>query len=430
LTRVICNQLGSAEIPKRPVWTVVDSANAQPYAALDFDRPALSDLYFSLNLGLLQLPEYRAAAEAFEQHPELSEGIMVDAGGFLLKPEPTNVTRGLVTNFLWRYLREGERLDWDESRFEETCNELWAELQRKSIVLHTILPLSNLRMGIDALAFGEELTVLPASKEDLERWMNRDRSLGPLSAGPPEWMPQYVDKPGVLHARHSVVGRARSTDLNGAHGHLPGVDAARVTTALRLALNAPISVIFQEQRSEGLMAFGGDGMSWGWSPRPLARVVTLDQGNAAQVIKVWQLLLTSPNIDLLRLPLRRWESSLLRANLKDQLIDAWISLEALLLPDIRDELKHRAGLRLAELLGKDGLSRQAIYKDAQASYGWRSDIVHGSPPKKPASQQELVRTARLTAEYVRETLLKVLYLTDRFVARDLESLLIARETGY
>lgn len=328
LTHAICSQLDGAEIPKRPVWTVVASADAASYVALDVDRPAFSDLRFSLTIGLLQLPEYGAAAEAVENAPELSEGIIVDAGGFLRPPEPMNATRALLTNFLWRYLREGERLDWDETRFADTFNELCAELRRKSVAFHTTLPLSNLKMDIAALDFGDGLKLLPASKEELERWINRDRSLPPLGAGPPQWNTHYVDRPGVLHAHQTVVGRPPSTDLNAVWGQLPRVDADHAITALRLVLDAPIAVIFQEQHSEGLMAFGGGGTSWGWSPPPRGPFATLDQEKATQVIHVWRLLQTSPNIDLLRLPLRRWESSLLRANLEDKLIDAWISLEA------------------------------------------------------------------------------------------------------
>lgn len=98
------------------------------------------------------------------------------------------------------------------------------------------------------------------------------------------------------------------------------------------------------------------------------------------------------------------------------------------MPEITSELM-RAAVRLAELLGNDGLSRQAVYDEAHASYSWRSKIVHGSTPKKSAKQQELADTARVTTEYVREALLKVLDLTDRFVAKELESHLLSRESG-
>lgn len=71
LTQSICGQLEGVAIPTRPVSTVV--------------RPALSDLRVGLTLSLLELPEYKAAAEAIENDPELGEGIIIDAGGTLQK---------------------------------------------------------------------------------------------------------------------------------------------------------------------------------------------------------------------------------------------------------------------------------------------------------------------------------------------------------
>jgi len=399
---------------------------------LDIERLALPDLHFSLSISLLRLPEYAAVAEAIENAPGLREGITIDAGGFLRGPERTNLTRALVTNFLWRYLREGVQLDWDETRFVKTFNELKAELRRKSVVFHTTLPLSNLKMDIPALDFGDELKLLPASIEELERWINRDRSLPPLGAGPPEWNNLYVDKPAVLHARQLVVGRPPSTDPGVVLNQLPRVNADHAITALRLVMNTPISVIFQEHDSEGLMAFDGRSISWGWSPPPLGPLATLDQDKVTQVKHVWQLLQTSPNIDNVKLPLRRWESSLLRASYEDRLIDAWVSLEALLLGGQDGELSYRAAVRLAEFLGTSGADRKTIYDATKISYRWRSVVVHGLKPnskkvKELVKRQSLQESVRLTIEYLRSALLKVLDLPGRFDPNRLESNLLSRD---
>lgn len=233
----------------------------------------------------------------------------------------------------------------------------------------------------------------------------------------------------MLHVRQVVVGQARPGDLNAALDQLPHFDAGRVITALRLALQAPIMVLFEEHESEGLLAFGGRGTRWGGTPPRLIPVATLDQERAEQVIHIWQRLQESPNIDFLGLPLRRWESSLLRTSLEDRLIDAWISLEALLLGGLEGELTYRAALRLAELLGATGTDRQAIYKGAKVSYGWRSKIVHGSRPKKAVDQENLAETVQVTTEYVRSALLKLLDLSSRFDPNKLESDLLGREAA-
>jgi hypothetical protein len=185
LTRAICGQFEGAEIPNTPVSTVVTLPATAPYVAIDFDRKDLSGLRFSLTIGLLKLAEYDTVAAAIEKAPAFTEGVVIDAGGILQPPERINITRALVTNFVWRYLHEGELLEWDETRFAEAYEELLAEIASKSIVFHTTLPLSNLRMDVGALDFGDELKLQPASIEELERWLNPDRSLLAVSSGLP-----------------------------------------------------------------------------------------------------------------------------------------------------------------------------------------------------------------------------------------------------
>ena len=177
------------------------------------------------------------------------------------------------------------------------------------------------------------------------------------------------------------------------------------------------------------MAFGGVGTSWSWSPPTLGPVATLNQENATHVIQVWRLLQTNPNIDHVRLPLRRWESSLLRPTLEDRLIDAWISLEALLLGEREGELSYRAAVRLAEFLGTSGADRKAIYDATRVSYNWRSAIVHGLSSGRLARRHPLQETVRLTTEYLRLVLLEVLELPSRFDPDRLEANLLTRESG-
>lgn len=429
LARKICCELKGQAIPKRPIWTVVNPPSAAPHVAMDFERPSLSDLHVSLSIGLLRMPEYGVVVEAIEKDPELREGIVVDAGGVLQKPERTNITRALLTNFLWRYLREGEQLDWDEPRFDETFNELRAEFHRKSVVSHTTLPLSNLKMGVASLDFSNELSLLPASIKELERWMNPDRSLPPLGTGPPQWSTHHVDKPAVLHIHKVVVGRVPPTEPQEDLEQSLRVNADLAITALRLIINTPISIIFQENRLEGMMAFTGTSTSWGQLFPTLGPVVTLDQEKAMQVTHVWHRLQTSSNIDRVRLPLRRWESSLLRQSLEDKLIDAWISLEALILGGQGGELSFRAAVLLAEFLGTSGANRKVIFDALRISYKWRSAIVHGSSTKKLAKQCSLQETVHVTTEYLRLALLKVLGLAGRFNPNKFEADLLNRESG-
>ncbi len=425
LTQEVCRQLEGQEVPKKLVVTVDNQPT--PHVALDFARPALSDLRLTLSIGLLKLPEYGEAAEAIEKDPELRKGIIIDAGGFLREPERINITRALLMNFLWRYMREGVQRDWDETRFLETFRELEVAFDLKTVVFHTTLPLTNLKVEVP-LDFGDGLSLLPASIKELERWLNPDPILATLiTNGPPRWDPHYVDKPAVLHSRKEVVGRP-PTDLY----EVPRVNVDDVINALRLVLNAPILPIFQENEMEGLIAWGGGGTSWGWLPPSVRTLVTLNQENATEVMRVWHLLHTSPNIDFLRLPLRRWGSSLQRPDYEDRLIDAWIGLEGLLLGEGEGELSFRAAVRLAEFLGTSGVDRKTIFHAARDSYNWRSKIVHAGTSndkavKKLTRTRPLPEAAQLTTEYLRSALLKVLALPGRFDPNRLESDLLGRD---
>lgn len=90
--------------------------------------------------------------------------------------------------------------------------------------------------------------------------------------------------------------------------------------------------------------------------------------------------------DRLRLPLGgslglvldRLDSVYSRRSPQDQLIDLWVALEALLLPDIREELRFRSSLRLAHLLGDDPGRKKEIFDLAMDSYVVRSKVVHGA----------------------------------------------------
>jgi hypothetical protein len=128
----------------------------------------------------------------------------------------------------------------------------------------------------------------------------------------------------------------------------------------------------------------------------------------------------------LSLPLRRWESSLMRPNPEDSLIDAWISLEALLLGGAEGELNYRASVRLAEFLGTSGAERKDIYDATRISYRWRSLIVHGSTDRRFTRRNPLQEAVQRTTDLLRSALLKVLDLPSRFEPNNLESTLLQR----
>ena len=83
---------------------------------------------------------------------------------------------------------------------------------------------------------------------------------------------------------------------------------------------------------------------------------------------------------------------------EDRVIDCWIALESLFLPDDPpQELSYRASLRIAYLLGKTPTTRERFFRAARQSYKTRSDIVHGresaDPHRIAADTEDIVRRA-------------------------------------
>jgi hypothetical protein len=96
------------------------------------------------------------------------------------------------------------------------------------------------------------------------------------------------------------------------------------------------------------------------------------------------------------LALRRFESAFERQDPADSLVDLWVAFEALLVPDARMELRYRAALRIARLVGSDAEDRQRVFKLALSSYDARSRVVHGA-----LGDGDLENVTRTTRELVR-----------------------------
>lgn len=111
--------------------------------------------------------------------------------------------------------------------------------------------------------------------------------------------------------------------------------------------------------------------------------------------------------DELAVPMRRYSSIARRASvteigrLEDQLIDAVIVIEALLVPDGREgEITLRLSLRAAWLLfPSDAGQRERTYEDARRVYKARSDVVHGM--HVPALEEVAEKAAALASDALR-----------------------------
>ena len=98
----------------------------------------------------------------------------------------------------------------------------------------------------------------------------------------------------------------------------------------------------------------------------------------------------------LGIALRRFGLASGRPNSEDTLLDLWITVEALLLPDGNSELSYRASLRLARLCGDSPQERRDAFALARSSYEARSKIVHGEEP--PEGMPHIISGTRTLAQ--------------------------------
>lgn len=81
----------------------------------------------------------------------------------------------------------------------------------------------------------------------------------------------------------------------------------------------------------------------------------------------------------IKLAINRFNSCFERRSSEDQLIDAWIGLEALFGESA--ELKYRMSSRISRYIGTSPDEREWIFNLARNTYDARSAIVHGNRPK-------------------------------------------------
>ena len=105
-------------------------------------------------------------------------------------------------------------------------------------------------------------------------------------------------------------------------------------------------------------------------------VVVVDDVVALQGL--WRQAQSALSDPLLAVPLKRFNDSYLRVDLDDRLIDYWVALESLFLPEgFTREMTELVAHAIAHYLGSTVSERNSIVALVRSSHKTRSDIVHG-----------------------------------------------------
>lgn len=193
-----------------------------------------------------------------------------------------------------------------------------------------------------------------------------------------EWLNQGPFDPLVPQQTVMDIGGVIEVDYDGNDG--PAVVGAsetanRLTTVLQLVLDCDAVSPFNEERhraTRALRSAGYPGTS-DWHAGGHGEIHAADGGRLAQDL---QRVVERSAIPGVQLALRRWRETPQRDRDDDKLIDYWIALEALFMPDSDRFIKATVARRASNYTGI-GAVRAEIAQQLRDSYKCRSELVHG-----------------------------------------------------
>jgi hypothetical protein len=345
---------------------------------------------------LQKLPEF----QAFHAHmvsSSLGESAFVDAGGNPIR-EPESQSHWLMNFYmmpiLTAYIGPDLMLDFDECLAKAVYTDLEASLECTQAVYSVVAPLQHFEGPDQEVELDATMALRRLSEDEIQHFWHLGEFGGIVERS------QALSMSSCL-ATCVVTERNAPTNLSEVHGRV-----WRVVTALRLLKSGQVGVpaVIQRLREPAFGLPGGTVGTSGPSPAALGPSYTLLPEESEPLIAMCRALAKAASAEHLRVPLRRFNYAYERTRPEDRLIDHWVALEALFLPDISQELSFRASLRIAYYVAGTPDEREDVFRKMRLSYDTRSDVVHGQRLKADVSEvasdtEEILRRA-LRAEVV------------------------------
>lgn len=135
-------------------------------------------------------------------------------------------------------------------------------------------------------------------------------------------------------------------------------------------------------------------------------------------LEVWKLYQRTRQLKRkkVEIAIHRFDFSYEKQTLEDKLIEYIIGFEALLLPNVNQELGYRSALRGSTLLGEDPNGRKRTYLELKKGYDVRCDIVHEGLTKMTVKigleEIHLYELVNRVEDHLRSTIRKFLVLCE------------------
>jgi hypothetical protein len=302
---------------------------------------------------------------------------------------------GLMNLFMGGYLRLAGSLSWDQTVFDEVASALRSFLESSHQEVLTVAPVFGLLPG-PRIEIDSQLKIDVLTPETKKEMWDRYSSVQYPRLSPEELfecsqtieqlvrVPKFEVPFDFTGLRFSATVEALRI-LQPSDFYVPfafmcpqGPTFRRLSTSFRVMPDRPLvraksrpPSAFVDQASHDL-------------PR-LVRAIEELHGRAAL------------------LAVRRFGLAYDRQLDEDRILDYWIALEGLFLPDGGQELSYRVSLRVASFLGGSPEERVDLFAKTRRSYAIRSKVAHGA--ESPADLHEV---ANLTEGLVRRSLRRIL----------------------
>ena len=412
----LCKALASSGLPRRP-WTRVVR---QPDGTLELsddtrvDTLELNIQIFRMLGSSLSLQRLLDAigAEASLRRMFIGEGqhalISNDING---RAQLWNIG---LSSFFSRYFHAVKDARFDEEIFSSLANIFLTEIGTQEAQVINITPVIGLSLASDSISVSQDASLRRITDDELEEWINQEELMSTVMRMPNSFLPlRTVDLPSFEYGIETRYEYPLRLSIGSS---MPKVvdDTPKILTALRLMTNKRMRTPFTQQKTSGVMGFGGF-TTYGQAPLlPGDDTASLSEEDERTLLRIITGINATGEDSLLTLSLRRWDIQSERFRDDDKLLDCWIAFEALVTPDSNEGLRFRASLRVASFVGEPPAHPTDIYADMKTSYDWRSAIIHGDQDRMRNLEKKtpLTQVVTRTRGYLQKLLLKVLVMED------------------
>jgi len=303
------------------------------------------------------------------------------------------------TDFLLRYGQLAGSLQFRDDVFDKFYEEFEDFFYGDEIHYRVVTPLTNMVCESELIDLGDGVRIIRLTRPLLEELMNEHFGYVGLS------ITDFLDIPfAIVHDYNTkkVVlqqsSRSRAVQVTAPRWQEVPL---KVLSALRLLKRGVLGRAFTSYKcTQWVVHLSSGSFGVAGPTRTIGFPYELSAQDVPELQRFWNQyklrdLESSQPIDLV---IRRFNHAQERFHTEDMLIDHIVSLEALMLPDVRQELEYRLAVRTAVLLGDSPTERLQIFKDIREAYRTRSNIIHGGLVKNSGELLDMVDKVQ---EYLR-----------------------------